>query len=154
MLAKGNFAPINTANTAYSIELLPCIYDTFQGAKVGELKLDRFGDIWCNFLAKKIIDAVGGKITIGIPLVEHRREPRDTMIDFKKEFWGIIVSEKLFEIGASIEIDSKNYFDAYAELIQQLSTKKISENLAIKKYFKLLFNSMKNWLEIVDTIKR
>jgi len=53
LLSKDTFAPINTANTAYSIKLLPIIYDTFQGAYVGELKLDRFGDIWCNLFYRK-----------------------------------------------------------------------------------------------------
>lgn len=153
MLAKGTYAPLNTANTAYAMELLPCIYDTFQGAKVGELKLDRYGDIWCNFFVKKIVDAVGGKIAIGIPLVEHRREPRNTMIDFMKEFWGMVVSMRLFEMVESIELNSKKYFDAYFELVQQLSLKEIyPQNSSVNKYFKRLFSSMNKWLEILSNI--
>lgn len=155
MLAKGTFAPINTANTAYSTELLPCMYDTYQGAKVGEFKLDRYGDIWCNFFIKKIVDSVEDKITVGIPLVEHRREPRDTMIDFKKEIWGMIVSQRLFEVVESMGMSSKNYFDGYSELIRYLSIKidDFSPNNTIKKYFQKLLKNMSKWLEIIDKLE-
>jgi hypothetical protein len=155
MLAKGTYAPINTANTAYSSELLPCIYDTYQGVKVGEFKLDRYGDIWCNHFIKKIVDTVGDKITIGIPLVEHRREPRDTMIDFKKEIWGLLVSQRLFEVVESIEMTSKSYFDGYSELVQHLSAKIDNiclDSLPIKKYFQKLLSNMNKWLKMVEQL--
>jgi len=154
MLAQGTFAPINTANTAYLAELLPCMYDTYQGAKASNFKLDRYGDIWCNLFIKKIVDAVGDKITIGMPLVEHKREPRDTMADFKKEIWGMIISQRLFEIVESIKISSQNYFDGYFELIRLLSLKidYVSPNKLIKKYFEKLLENMNRWLEITEKL--
>jgi len=155
MLAKGTFAPINTANTAYCPELLPCMYDTYQGVNVGEFRLDRYGDIWCNLFVKKIVDVVGDKITVGMPLVEHKREPRETMSDFKKEVWGMIVSQKLFEVVESIEIGSKGYFDGYSELIQHLSTKTDSvchDSPPIKKYFQKLLEDMSKWLRMVEKL--
>jgi hypothetical protein len=153
LLSNDTFAPLNTANTAYSIKLLPIIYDTFQGAYVGELKLDRFGDIWCNLFIEKIIRHVGGRITIGIPLVEHRREPRNTFEDFMKEFWGIIISERLFSIINDIYIKSKSYTDAYLELISGLEEYKDilsfdKENL--RKYLNKLLGSMKLWIELLE----
>ena len=70
---------------------------------------------------KKIIDHIGGKVSIGVPLVEHKKVPRNTLIDLQKEIWGMVVSESLFNITESIELSSRNYFDAYHELIQNLS---------------------------------
>lgn len=154
MLAKNIFAPLNTANTAYSTKLLPCIYDTFQGAPVGELKLDRFGDIWCHLFVKKIVDAVGETITVGVPLVEHRREPRDTFIDFTKEFWGIIISQRLFKIIEDIHIESKTYFEAYDELIYNLKKVKLCpESSFITKYFNKLLKNMSRWLHIIEKLR-
>ena len=155
-IAKDTFAPLNTANTAYSRDILPCIYDTFQGAQVSELKLDRYGDIWCNFFIKKIVDAVGDKIALGVPLVDHQREPRNTMVDFMKEFWGVVVSQRIFEEVASIKLRSNNYFDAYAELTEHLygkSDKIYPGNKAIAKYFRKLFKSMNGWLEILEKLE-
>lgn len=155
LLSKDTFAPINTANTAYSAKLLPIMYDTFQGAYVGELKLDRFGDIWCNLFIEKIMAHVGGRITIGVPLVEHRREPRNTIDDFMKEFWGIIVSERLFSIINEIDIESRSYADAYLELTTQLE--RYIDFLSfsresLQKYLSKLLNSMRLWIELLDVI--
>jgi hypothetical protein len=155
LLSKDTFAPINTANTAYSIRLLPIIYDTFQGAYVGELKLDRFGDIWCNLFIEKIMAKIGGRISIGIPIVEHRREPRNTFEDFMKEFWGIIVSERLFYVINEIEINAKSYTDAYLELISQLE-KRLDflsfDKESLRKYFNKLLNSMRLWVELLESL--
>jgi len=155
LLSKDTFAPINTANTAYSIRLLPIMYDTFQGAYVGELKLDRFGDIWCNFFIEKIMAKIGGRISIGIPIVEHRREPRNTFEDFMKEFWGIIVSERLFYVINEIEINAKSYTDAYLELISQLE-KRLDflsfDKESLRKYFNKLLNSMRLWVELLESL--
>ncbi|MEM2143725.1 MAG: hypothetical protein QW279_00055 [Candidatus Jordarchaeaceae archaeon] len=154
ILSNDTFAPLNTANTAYSRKLLPIIYDTFQGARVSELKLDRFGDIWCNLFIKKILDRVNERISIGIPLVEHRREPRDTFIDFQKEFWGILISEKLFEVVERIDLHSHSYADLYKELVENLEKDLLKEiNIrALIKYFNKLFSSMRDWLEIIDSL--
>jgi len=156
ILAKGTFAPLNTANTAYSKKILPIIYDTFQGAKVGELKLDRFGDIWCNFFVKKILDRTNDRVSIGIPLVEHRREPRNTFEDLKKELWGIIISEKLFNIVEKLDLYSQSYADLYKELVENLRIlliKELEENLSVlKKYFEKLFSCMLDWLEILEKL--
>jgi len=155
LLSKDTFAPINTANTAYSIRLLPIMYDTFQGAYVGELKLDRFGDIWCNFFIEKIMAKIGGRISIGIPIVEHRREPRNTFEDFMKEFWGIIVSERLFYVINEIEINAKSYTDAYLELIPQLEKRLDFLSFgkeSLRKYFNKLLNSMRLWVELLESL--
>lgn len=156
LLSKDTFAPLNTANTAYSIKLLPVMYDTFQGAYVGELKLDRFGDIWCNLFIEKIMTRTEGRIAVGIPLVEHRREPRNTWEDFKKEFWGILISEKLFAAIEQLELQSSSYADLYQELIEGLRKsffKELEGFPSLGRYFDKLFTCMMIWLDLVEKLK-
>jgi len=156
LLSKDTFAPLNTANTAYSMKLLPIMYDTFQGAYVSELKLDRFGDIWCNLFIEKIMTRTEGRITVGIPLVEHRREPRNTLEDFKKEFWGILISEKLFTAIERLELQSSSYANLYQELIEGLRKnflKELDESPSLTRYFDRLFTSMTRWLGLVEKLK-
>jgi hypothetical protein len=155
ILGDNMFAPINTANTAYSIKLLPIIYDTFQGYWIGDLKLDRFGDIWSNLFLLKILHKTGDGVTIGTPLVTHNREPRNTFDDFKKEFWGIIISEKIFELIERINLTSKNYTDLYLELILYFEKEIYKDDSipqALKKYFKKLFSSMRNWVKLCEKL--
>jgi len=98
---------------------------------------------------------VGGRISIGVPVVEHRREPRNTFEDFMKEFWGIIVSERLFSIINEIDIKSKSYTDAYLELISQLE-KYLNflsfDKESLRKYLNKLLNSMRLWIELLDSL--
>jgi hypothetical protein len=155
LLDKDTFAPINTANTAYSIKLLPIMYDTFQGAYVGELKLDRFGDIWSNLFIEKIMMHTRGRITVGTPIVEHRREARNTFEDFMKEFWGVIISERLFSIINEISVQQKSYTDAYLELISGLEkhVEFLSFNKeSLRKYLNKLLNSMRLWVQLLDSL--
>jgi len=156
IIAPGNMAPINTANTAYSKKILPCIYDTFQGFDINGLRLDRFGDIWCNLFIKKIIDRVGDLVTFGIPLVEHRREPRNIFTDLKKELWGLIITERLVNVVEKMELESRTYYDCYSELIYKLQSNihnLSGSNHSIKRYFELLCKMMYKWVQLVDKLE-
>tara|TARA_B100001971_G_C18212478_1_gene551638 strand:- start:19 stop:1071 length:1053 start_codon:yes stop_codon:yes gene_type:complete len=154
VLSKNTLGPLNTANTAYSSKLIPIMYDTYQGAYVGELKLDRFGDIWSNLFIQKVINKLNKRIAIGTPLVDHKREPRDTFDDFKKEFWGIIISEKLFRCLEDMDLHSTTYIDLYLELIQNLRNDFIKEiqQESIQGYLNKLLSSMEMWVEIVEKL--
>ena len=83
MLAPGTFCPINTQNTAFHKDILPCYYYVLMGAQIGGLKLDRYGDIWSGYFAKKVIDQVGDRVSIGKPLTDHRRNIHDLFKDLK-----------------------------------------------------------------------
>ena len=154
VLAKDTFAPLNTANTAYSRKLLPIIYDTFQGTQLDWLKLDRFGDIWCNLFVKKIIDQTGEGVAVGIPLVRHRKEPRNTFDDFEKEFLGLLVSEKLIQCLEQIQLDSGGYANLYQELVEGLreNLKKLGQIPSLARYFDRLFTCMQGWLDAVEKL--
>jgi len=154
-IGKGTLAPLNTANTAYSRKLLPIIYDTFQGAQIGELRLDRFGDIWCNLVVKKILDQTGDRICVGMPLVEHRREPRSTFDDFRKEFWGIVVSERVFDFIERLDLQSRSYGNLYQEIVESLRgefLRQLDDLRCLHEYFGKLFASMLGWLDVVEQL--
>jgi len=98
---------------------------------------------------------VEGRITLGVPIVEHKREPRNTFEDFMKEFWGVIISERLFSIISEIDIKSKSYTDAYLELISELEKYKnflSFDKESLQKYLSKLLGSMKLWVELLESL--
>ena len=65
MLAPGTWAPINTQNTAFHRDLLPAFYFVPVGDPVSGIPVERDGDIWAGFFARKLIDHLDDRITFG-----------------------------------------------------------------------------------------
>lgn len=152
MIARGTLLPISAMNLAFSPEILPAFYQTLQGVMVGGWKLARYDDIWSGVFAKKVIDSVNDRVTVGLPVVRHEKTPRDIFEDIKKEFIGILISERLYQKLNEIEIKANNYFDGYSQLIEGLKKKEICTDHEIQKYFKKLYECMGLWLKIVEKV--
>ena len=60
------------------------------------LPFDRFGDIWCGVLAKKLCDIMGLCISTGTPYIHHDRAS-NPFANLKKEANGLEVNEKFWE---------------------------------------------------------
>jgi len=153
MLAPNTYSPINTQNTAFHRKILPCYYYILMGASIKGLKIDRYGDIWSGLFAKKVIDKMDDRITIGKPLTNHKRNTHDYLKDLKHELWGMILTEKLAGWLEQFQLESNNYFDAYLEISQALQ--KFKENFqeaAIRKYFEKISYAMNIWIETCQKI--
>ena len=152
MIAKGTYLPLCVMNIGFSKKILPAYYQTLQSVDVKGWQLARYDDIWSGVFVKKVIDSIGDKVTVGLPLVKHEKTPRDIFEDIKKEFIGILVSQKLYERIAEIDINARDYFDGYSQLISGLREKEIYHDVEIQKYFEKLFDYMELWLQIVEKI--
>src|SRR5262249_15418694 len=95
MLAPGTWSPINTQNTAFHRDVLPAFYFVPVGDPVGGLPVERYGDIWAGFFAKKVIDQVDDRITFGRPACDHRRNVHRILHDLELEFWSVQLTDPL-----------------------------------------------------------
>lgn len=152
MLAPGVFSPINTQNTAFNKSILPCYYYILMGLKVEGLLLDRYGDIWSGYFAKKVIDKMGDRVSIGRPLTDHRRNLHNLFNDLKAELMGMILTEKIVDFLETLNLENGTYQDAYLELAEKLSTTPIDDNPVIRRYIKRLADAMKVWVESCDRV--
>jgi hypothetical protein len=152
MIGKGVQLPVCIMNTAFSPAILPAFYQTLQNVDIRGWTLGRYDDIWSGVLAKKVIDAVGDKVTVGVPLVKHEKTPRDIFMDMQKEFIGILVSQRFYDALEKVEINSSDYFGGYQQLIDGLRKQDIYNDDAIMDYFRKFFDYMELWLKIVDKV--
>jgi hypothetical protein len=152
MLAPGVYSPLNTQNTAFHRSILPCYYYILMGQKIEGLILDRYGDIWSGYFAKKVIDQVGHRVTIGKPLTHHRRNLHNLFDDLKAELTGMILTEKIVEFLESTELENRTYQDAYLELAEKLLTSPIDDRPVIKRYLKKVSAAMRIWVESCDRV--
>ena len=148
----GTFAPINTQNTCFHRDVLPCYYYIPMDTKIQGMKLDRYGDIWSGFFAKKVIDSMGDRVSVGRPLTHHRRNPHDLLEDLKNELWGIILTEHLVQELERIELNQRTYLDNYVELAEKLRNIQICNLKSANKYFQRVTESMQIWADTCEQI--
>lgn len=154
-LDKGTFSPINTQNTAYHIDLLPCLYFVLMGANLKGLVIERYGDIWFGLFAKKIIDHMGDYITFGDPIATHKRNRHSLLKDLNWEFWSIMYTEMLSEFLENVSLSGSTYAECYLELADKLEgfvllNEKLDQEA--KNYFKDIASAMRIWVKICKKI--
>jgi hypothetical protein len=152
MLAPSTYAPINTQNTAFHRDILPCFYYVLMGEEIHGMKIDRYGDIWTGLFAKKVIDHMNDRVAIGCPLTFHRRNPHDLIKDLQSELWGMIINEYLIPIIENMELTGKTYAEAYLDLAQQLRYCDIYDDEQVKRYFDRLTDAMEIWVETCERL--
>lgn len=110
-----------------------------------KLPFDRFGDIWCGILMKKIVDAKGLNVTSGMPYIRHERAS-NVWANLRKESAGLEVNEKFWE-----RVDEFLYggdeMDSFADFYQAMGVhvsdfKAFPEHLS---YFQTLGRAMQIW---------
>lgn len=155
-LAPGTWSPINTQNTCFHRDVLPCFYYVEMGASIKGMAIDRYGDIWAGYLARKVIDAVGDKVAFGPPAAIHKRNQHNLLKDLQQELWGMIFTEKLVEILRSITLTGKGYSSLYVELATALEKDVRDNNKHYEPEMCSLFlkiaDNMKIWVDACESI--
>jgi len=151
ILGKGTYSAICSMNTSFLPEIIPAFYQLYMNF----LGIDRFDDIWSGIFLKKVTDHLGRRISLGEPLVNHNKRPRDVFRDLKKELGGMILNEVIWRIVDELELDGKTYWDSYSSLVSGLreNTMKIRD-ATLQKFMATQTEKMRLWLEIVDKLKR
>lgn len=152
----GTWSPINSQNTALHIDLLPAYYFVLMGEKLGNLIIDRYGDIWSGFFIKKVMDSLGCYVSVGNPVADHIRNKHNLFNDLKQELGCIEQTELLAEFLENVKLKGKNASDVYADLSDKLldyTSKDARFSDDFKKYIKKLNYCQKIWLETVQKIK-
>jgi len=153
MLSPGTFAPLNTQNTAFHRKLLPCYYYILMKSSLRGLKIDRYGDIWSGFLVKKAIDKMNERVTVGKPLLNHKRNTHDYLKDLRHELWGMILTEEIVNWLENLQLESNNYFDIYLEMARKLNKMKNKfQEYAIRKYLEKVTQAMSIWVDACHKI--
>ncbi len=150
MLARGVLSPINTQNTAFHRDIVPAFYFVPVGDPVGGLPVERYGDIWAGYFAKKLIDHLDDRITFGLPACDHRRNVHRLLHDLELEFWSVTLSDPLAEYLVKWELKGNNYCDCYLELADHLERAEWPHKRMggeVKAFFGRMAHAMRVWVE-------
>lgn len=152
LLAPNTLMPINTQNTGIMREAIPAYYYVKMGHPVGGMKLDRFGDIFSGFFVQKCVQAVGHRIKVGSPVVEHRRSPHNLYQDLWHELAGMVVLDDMLSLLEAPLPPAQSYAEAAITLTNKLRvwTNKQDGFLwddSLRAYFNNVADNMLLWVE-------
>lgn len=150
VVPQGAFFPMCGMNVMWKREATVLMYHLLMGSKFSpknrqlvKYPFDRFGDIWCGILAKKVCDLKGLNMSTGLPYIHHERAS-NPFANLKKEANGIEVNEHFWEYVDSWKGDptaSLPYmYDYLGQHIAQYD--KFPEH---REYFAKLGEAMSTW---------
>ncbi len=141
---SGSYYPMCGMNLAFKVKFVPVMYFLLMGK---EYQVDRFGDIWCGIITKKIFDHLGLAVTTGKPAVKHIRAS-NVWSNLKKEQGGLELNENFWEQVDKIQFTNSavDIFSCYREIIEGL--KKADLLLEYSDYLEKLVNAMDIWLNL------
>lgn len=110
------------------------------------LPFDRFGDIWCGIISKKICDHLGWSVSSGTPYIHHDRAS-DPFANLRKEANGIGVNETFWEKIDEISLSGyRNAIDCYSTIGEKIS----KWDGEFESYWRLLGSAMVIWAELFE----
>lgn len=111
-----------------------------------KLPFDRFGDIWCGIIMKKILDLTGNAASTGLPYIRHERAS-NPFTNLRKEANGLEVNEKFWEhVDAFYTDPNRSFHVIYSEMGAHVST--YAEFPEHVEYFQALGTAMQAWAEM------
>ena len=154
-LELGTWSPINTQNTSVHRDILPAYYFVPMGHKLGELVIDRYGDIWSGLFTKKVMDAMGAHASFGHPIAKHIRNTHDLFKDLREELGCIIYTEVLVGMIEGMTLTGSNAVEYYGNLSDQLLAASEADTKLpadFKEYIRKLHHHQHVWLSAVTRI--
>ena len=129
-------------NLAFNREITPLMYFPLMGEDNQENKwsYNRFDDIWCGIIAKKIMDHLGLGVVNGVPFVEHRKAS-DVFKNLENEAIGIKMNEKFWQLVDEVALKENNVIDCYKELAKKIK-------FPNEPYFAKLKKAMILWISL------
>jgi hypothetical protein len=159
ILANNTWTPINTQNTSVTRELIPAFFTIPMGCSVPGGRIERYGDIWGGYFLQAITQGTDYRISIGLPIVEHRRNPHCYLQDMRHEFWGMMLTDWLLDklrgefSPASLAILDRVY--ELSEFILQIDRHSLPQwcPSEIEDYFRTTGQTIKHWADACHLIQ-
>jgi hypothetical protein len=115
-IPRGAYFPMCGMNVAVKPQVIPAFYFLLMGRN---WPFDRFGDIWCGVILKRICDHLRLGVQSGRPLVEHQRAS-NVWANLAKESSGYEVNEDFWRAVDRVELTGRTIRDCYAEMAKEL----------------------------------
>lgn len=153
VVPHGTYFPMCGMNVMWRRDVTVLMYHLLMGqqmlcGKLSPLPFDRFGDIWCGIIAKKLCDVSGLCMSTGTPYIRHERAS-DPFANLRKEAHGVGANEQFWELVDSFNLRSTEHsLETKYHLLGHHIATNADKHPALKPYvdyFGQLGHAMKAW---------
>lgn len=127
IVPSGAYHPFCGMNAIWRREVMVLSYHLLMGrmqhptgGELVTLPFDRFGDIWCGIIQKKICDHLDYPISTGTPYIHHDRAS-SPFTNLRKEANGIEVNEWFWEKIDAIQLIGNDVVSCYEQVADAIS---------------------------------
>ena len=154
VLHDGSYTSMCLQNISFDMDYLVTQYEFPMNVPMNGLKLGRYDDIWAGYICKKILDSMGKHMSFGTPMAIHDRNLHYAMKDFLGEFWGLHINDSFYKTIRELDLPkSSDVHYLFNELVYMMGNELKFNNWEIQKYFNRVWEDMRMWGEMVETLK-
>lgn len=147
-IPPGVLISVCSMNMQFRKSVLPAVFQLPMHVEVmPNWVIDRYGDIWGGFILKLLMDRRGDLMTVGEPMIAHRKAG-----DLKKNIWqehiAHMINDEFIELifAAAEEVVPGDYIEMMANLRDGLERRKQTRTPILAAYLEHLLISMECWL--------
>lgn len=163
IVPHGAYHPFCGMNVMWRREAIPLSYHLLMGQAANgrgnmrtleKLPFDRFGDIWCGIIQKKIVDHLGWAVSTGTPYIHHDRAS-NPFTNLRKEANGIEVNEWFWEKIDAIKLADVSEFESLEAALSYRTIGDAVQDFGGEHgfYWKQLGRAMVTWAELFMSVK-
>lgn len=139
VVSHGKFFCLSAMNMSFKREVIPAFYQGLMGDTVG---VYRYDDVWAGMFLKKIADHLHQNVTIGGPIVEHRKKS-NIKKSLQKELPGMMLHEQLWPEVYSADLRGEDWKKCYQEM-----SNVVERHYHLNSYFGKMADAMQKWAEL------
>jgi hypothetical protein len=138
-ISVGQYFPMCGMNLAFRPEATVALYFLLMGKGY---EYDRFGDIWCGVILKKIADHLGYAINSGSPAVNHLRAS-NVWKNLRKEAAALEENENFWSRIDRIRLSGGTIRECYLEVARKIAS--------ADPYWEKVARAMQVWIDVVGS---
>lgn len=121
IIPHGAYHPFCGMNAMWRRDVMVLSYHLLMGQSLGDdgvlskFPFDRFGDIWCGIIQKKICDHLNFAVSTGTPYIHHDRAS-SPFTNLRKEANGIEVNENFWAMVDAIDLYTYTAAECYGHI--------------------------------------
>lgn len=152
LIPPGALVSVCSMNMQFRRTVLPAVFQLPMHVSVMPgWCVDRYGDIWGGFILKKLIDIRNDHMTVGMPMIHHKKESKYITNIYQEHICHLINDEFIEFLSVSAEnVASSDYLTMMSDLHENMVEYSTNCSKILSEYVKHMLRSMGAWIKALE----
>lgn len=149
---RGKLVSVCSMNMQFRRHLVPAVYQLPMHVEVlPHWVIDRYGDIWGGFILKSLMDLRGDTMTVGAPMVHHRKDGDHARNAWQEHLCHLVNDEFLRLLGEALEsLRPATYLEMTRALGEEFGRLRHEASPLLRPYLAHLHVAMRAWCDALS----